>query len=241
MNKQKLVRFINKYHLNGIADSVVLKSSSTEELLSTRFVSSDKTLLGVIQMEKGNFEDANIGIYTTEQLLKLLSVLDEDINISITKSGDKSISMKLSDSLSSVNYMLSDPSIINEPPQLQTIPNFELSIDITSTVINKFISGKSALPDTTTFTVVTDNDATQLVIGYSTVNTNRVTIPVTTSEFYSLERTSFNAEYFSNILVANKECESAYLQVSSEGLAKISFKIDHYTATYWLVATTEAD
>ena len=241
MNKQKLVRFINKYHLNGIADSVVLKSSSTEELLSTRFVSSDKTLLGVIQMDKGNFEDASIGIYTTEQLLKLLSVLDEDINISITKSNDKAISMKLSDSMSSVNYMLSDPSIIDEPPQLRTTPTFELSIDITPTVISKFISGKSALPDTTTFTVITSNGVTQLVIGYSTVNTNRVTIPVTTSEFYSLDRTSFNAEYFSNILVANKECQSATLQVSSEGLAKINFKIDEYTSTYWLVATSEVD
>jgi len=241
MNKQKLVRFINKYYLNGIADSVVLISNSTKELLSTRFVSSDKTLLGVIQMNKGNFEDANIGIYTTEQLLKLLSVLDEDINITITKSGDKAISMKLSDSMSSVNYMLSDPSIIDEPPQLQTIPNFELSIDITSTVISKFISGKAALPDTTTFTVITGNGVTQLVIGYSTVNTNRVTIPVTTSEFYSLDRTSFNAEYFSNILIANKECQSATLQVSSEGLAKINFKIDEYTSTYWLVATSEVD
>ena len=241
MNKQRLVRFINKYYLNGIADSVVLRSESNEQKLGTRFVSSDKTLLGTIIMDKWNFEDANIGIYTTEQLLKLLSVLDEDIDVSVTKAGDKTISMKISDSASSVNYMLSDPSIINEPPQLQTIPNFELSIDITSTVINKFISGKSALPDTTTFTVVTDNDATQLVIGYSTVNTNRVTIPVTTSEFYPLERTSFNAEYFSNILVANKECESATLQVSSEGLAKINFKIDDYTSTYWLVATSEVD
>jgi hypothetical protein len=241
MNKQKLVRFINKYYLNGIADSVVLKSNSTKELLSTRFVSGDKTLLGVIQMNKGNFEDANIGIYTTEQLLKLLSVLDEDINISITKSGDKSISMKLSDSMSSINYMLSDPSIIDEPPQLRTIPTYELNIDITSTVISKFISGKSALPDTPTFTVVTSNGVTQLVIGYSTVNTNRVTIPVTTSEFYSLDKVSFNAEYFSNILIANKECESATLQVSSEGLAKIDFKIDEYTSTYWLVATSEVD
>ena len=192
-------------------------------------------------MDKGNFEDASIGIYTTEQLLKLLSVLDEDINISITKSNDKAISMKLSDSMSSVNYMLSDPSIIDEPPQLRTTPTFELSIDITPTVISKFISGKSALPDTTTFTVITSNGVTQLVIGYSTVNTNRVTIPVTTSEFYSLDRTSFNAEYFSNILVANKECQSATLQVSSEGLAKINFKIDEYTSTYWLVATSEVD
>ena len=241
MNKQKLVRFINKYYLNGISDSVVLKSSSTEELLSTRFVSSDKTLLGVIQMDKGNFEDANIGIYTTEQLLKLLSVLDEDINISITKSGDKSISMKLSDSMSSINYMLSDPSIINEPPQLQNIPNFELSINMTSSVINKFISGKSALQDSTTFTVITDEISTKLVIGYSTVNTNRVTIPVLTTEFSQIDNVSFNAEYFSSILVANKECESAVLQVSSQGLAKIIFKIDDYTATYWLVATSDID
>ena len=95
MNKQKLVRFINKYYLNGIADSVVLKSNSSEQKLVTKFVSSDKTLLGIIQMDRWNFEDANIGVYTTEQLLKLLSVLDEDINVSITKSGDKTISMKI--------------------------------------------------------------------------------------------------------------------------------------------------
>ena len=241
MNKQKLVRFINKYYLNGIADSVVLKSNSSEQKLVTRFVSSDKTLLGIIQMDRWNFEDATIGVYTTEQLLKLLSVLDEDINVTITKSGDKTISMKISDSLSSVNYMLSDPSIINEPPQLQNIPNFELSVNVTPSVISKFISGKSALQDTTTFTVVTDETSTKLVIGYSTVNTNRVTIPVITSEFSQIDKVSFNAEYFSNILVANKECESAFLQISSEGLAKINFKVDDYKSTYWLVATSEAD
>ena len=241
MNKQKLVRFINKYYLNGIADSVVLKSNSNEQKLYTRFVSNDKTLLGVIQMDSWNFEDANIGVYTTEQLLKLLSVLDEDITVTLTKSEDKAISLKISDLLSSVNYMLSDPSIINEPAQLQNIPIFELSINVTPTVINKFIVGKSALQETTTFTVITDEIHTKLVIGYSTVNTNRVTIPVTTSDFTSIDNVSFNAEYFSQILLANKECESAILQVSSQGLARIDFKIDNYVATYWLVATSEVD
>ena len=241
MNKQKLVRFINKYYLNGIADSVVLKSNSNEQKLFTKFVSSDKTLLGVIQMDSWNFEDANIGVYTTEQLLKLLSVLDEDITVSLTKSEDKAISLKISDLLSSVNYMLSDTSIINEPPQLQNIPNFELSINVTPTIINKFISGKSALPDTTTFTVITNETSTKLVIGYSSVNTNRVTIPVITSDFTSIDNVSFNAEYFSQILLANKECESAILQVSSQGLIKIDFKIDNYVATYWLVAASGVD
>ena len=137
--------------------------------------------------------------------------------------------------------MLSDPSIINEPPQLQNIPNFELSINVTPSVINKFISGKSALQDTSTFTVITDETSTKLVIGYSSVNTNRVTIPVITSEFSQIDKVSFNAEYFSQILLANKECESAFLQISSEGLAKINFKIDDYKSTYWLVATSEVD
>ena len=72
MNKQKLVRFINKYYLNGIADSVVLKSNSNEQKLYTRFVSSDKTLLGVIQMDSWNFEDASgMGLGPTNKLLEL--------------------------------------------------------------------------------------------------------------------------------------------------------------------------
>ena len=241
MNKQRLVRFINKYYLNGLAQSVILNSNSEQQKLTTKFVSSDKTLLGLVEMDKCDFEDATIGIYTTEQLLKLLSVLDEDINVSVTKANDKAFSIKITDSTSSVNYMLSDPSIINDPPQLQNIPEFELKIDVTPNLINKFIAGKSALAEVTTFTVVTNETKTNLIIGYSSVNTNRVNIPVQTSKFSPIEKVSFNADYFSNVLLANKECESATLEVSSEGLAKISFKVDDFSTTYWLVATTEVD
>ena len=241
MNKQRLVRFINKYYLNGLAQSVILNSNSEQQKLTTKFVSSDKTLLGLVEMDKWDFEDATIGIYTTEQLLKLLSVLDEDINVSVTKSNYKAFSIKITDSTSSVNYMLSDPSIINDPPQLQNIPEFELKIDVTPNLINKFIAGKSALAEVTTFTVVTNETKTNLIIGYSSVNTNRVNIPVQTSKFSPIEKVSFNADYFSNVLLANKECESATLEVSSEGLAKISFKVDDFSTTYWLVATTEVD
>ena len=73
------------------------------------------------------------------------------------------------------------------------------------------------------------------------MNTNRVTIPVTTSTFENIDNISFNANLFKEVLIANKDCESATLQVSSEGLAKISFKIDDFTSTYWLVAASEVD
>ena len=113
MNKQELVRFINKYYLNGVVNSVVLNSKSDTQVLSTRFISGDKTLLGDLTVDKWDFEDSDVGIYNTEQLLKLLSVMDNDIELSLSKSGNKSLALKVSDSTSSINYMLSDTSIIN--------------------------------------------------------------------------------------------------------------------------------
>ena len=113
INKQQLARFINKYYLNGTVESVVFNSDTRNQQLGTRFVSSDKSLLGEVKMDDWQYEDADIGVYDTEQLLRLLSVLDDKIEFSINKAGDKSISVKLSDALSSVNYILSDTSIIN--------------------------------------------------------------------------------------------------------------------------------
>ena len=239
MNKQKLVRFINKYYLNGTVNSVILNSKSSK--LAARFISGDKTLLGELEMDKWQFEDSEVGIYSTEQLLKLLSVLDEDINVTINKAGDKSIALKVSDASSSVNYMLSDISIISKPPQLKSVPNFELKIDVTPNFMNKFISGKSALAETDNFTVITDGSETKLVIGYASINTNRVIIPVTTTESSNIDNVSFNANIFKEVLTANKECESATLEVSSEGLSKITFRVDDFSVTYWLVASKNDD
>ena len=97
MNKKRLNRFISKYYLNGTVNSVVLNSKSNSQQLSTRFISGDKSLLGELVMDKWSFEDSDIGIYNTEQLVKLMSVVDEDINLSLTKSGEKSITYFQSD------------------------------------------------------------------------------------------------------------------------------------------------
>ena len=239
MNKQKLVRFINKYYLNGTVNSVILNSNSNK--LSARFISGDKTLLGELQMDKWPFEDAEVGVYSTDQFIKLLGVLHEDVNVSINKAGDKSISLKVTDSTSAVNYMLSDTSIISKPSPMKRIPNFELKIDMTPQVMNKFISGKGALSETDNFTVITDGTNTKLVIGYSSINTNRVTIPVTTSESSNIDNITFNANIFKEVLSANKECESATLEVSSEGLSKIVFNVDDYSVTYYLVSVQDVD
>ena len=237
MNKNNLVRFINKYNLNGNVNSVVLNSK--DNTLSTRFITGDKSLLGELSLSKWKFEDADLGIYDTLQFSKLLDVLSDDITMKLNSSGDKAISLVVSDTDAKVNYMLSDLSVINQPPALKQLPEFQVKIKVNTKFITKFISGKGALPETDTFTVITDDDNVKIVIGYSAINTNRVILPVETETFEDINKVSFNANLFKEVLSANKECESATLEVSQEGLSRINFKVDEYDVTYYLVAVQD--
>ncbi len=239
MDKYKLTRFIDKYHLGGNVNAVVINSKG--DTLSTRFITGDKALLGELEMNSWNFQDSELGVYDTEQLSRLLGVLDDDVSLNLTQSGDKAIALEISDQYSKVNFMLSDKSVINQPPPLKGIPEFQVSIKVDSNFIQRFIGGKSALPDTDTFTVITSDDEVKLVIGYSSINTNRVTIPVETETYEDIENVSFNANLFKDVLVANKECESATLEVSEKGLSRINFKVDQYDVTYYLVAVQDVD
>ena len=99
MKKESLSRFIEKYSLGGNINSVVLECGNGK--LNTRFITDDKSLLGELTLDKFGFEDCTIGIGSTDQLLKLLSVLGTDVKLSLTKvenEGDaKAISLALSD------------------------------------------------------------------------------------------------------------------------------------------------
>ena len=233
MDKSKLVKFINKYYLSGNVNSVAINSDGNG--LSTRFVSGDKSLLGEVKLKNYSITEADFGVYQTDALLKMLSVLDNDVSIDLVKAEDKAISLDAKDSGAKVRYMLSDLSVINTPPQLKQIPEFELLLNVDKTFVSKFISGKGALPDTESFTIVS-GDKPEVVIGYSSIATNRVAVPVENQTDNTIDNISFNANLFKDVLEANKECEAAVLEVSSEGLARITFNVSDYESTYYLVA-----
>ena len=240
MQKTKLNKFIQKYNLGGNVNSVKWKSTSNK--LSTSFVTPDKSLLGTVAVDGVTFEDADLGVYQTDQLQKLLGVMDDDINLSLTKAGDKAVSLNVKNKSVSVNYVLSDLSVIPDPPALKRLPDFQTKIKLDSSFIETFIKGKSALSDVDMFTFVNDKDGNlNAVIGYSSTNTNRVTIPVETDTNGLTDAVTFNANLFKEMLVANKDCKSAVLEVSNEGLAKVNFNIDDYTSEYFIVAMQDVD
>jgi hypothetical protein len=240
MEKTKLNKFIQKYNLGGNVNSVKWTAGTNQ--LKTSFVTPDKSLLGTVVADNVKFEDADMGVYQTDQLQKLLNVLDNDVDLSLTRAGDRAVSLKVKNGSVSVDYVLSDLSVIPDPPALKRLPDFQTQVKLDSQFIDTFIKGKSALADVDMFTFVNDNDGNlSAVIGYSSTNTNRVTIPVETTTNGLKEPVTFNANLFKEMLVANKECKSAVLEVSNEGLAKVNFKIDDYDSTYYIVAMTDVD
>ena len=233
MDKSKLVKFINKYYLGGNVNSLAISSDGNG--LYTLFVSGDKSLLGEVKLNNYSITQADFGVYQTDALLKMLSVLDNDVSVDLVKAEEKAISLDAKDSGAKVRYMLSDLSVINTPPQLKQIPEFELLLNVDKTFVSKFISGKGALPDVESFTIVS-GDKPEVVIGYSSIATNRIAVPVENQTDNTIDNISFNANLFKDVLEANKECESAVLEVSSEGLARITFNVNDYESTYYLVA-----
>ena len=239
MQKSKLDRFIQKYNLGGNVNSVKWKSSG--DTLTTSFVTPDKSLLGNVKVEKFPFEDAELGVYQTDQLKSLIGVLGDDVSLDVSRAGDKAYSLKVKNGPVSVDYVLSDLSVIADPPALKRLPEFGTQIKLDNSFINTFIKGKGALSDVDTFTIVNGTNGIEVVIGYSSTNTNRVNIPVETTTNDLTDPITFNANLFKEVLVANRECTSAVLEVSNEGLARVNFKVDDYDSTYYVVAMQDVD
>ena len=235
MEKQSLNRFVSKYNLAGLVESV--KWESKEGSLTTSFISDDKSVLGSVSMKDFDSTDATFGVYDTTKLTKMLSVLGDDIEFSINDIDGKSVSLKFKDGSTSVNYMLADLSVIPNVPDLKQLPDFDTEIKLDSNFISKFIKAKGALADENNFTFTcTGENNGQIILGYSNINTNRIKIDVDcTCKKDKVDPISFSANFLKEILVANKEATDATLKISSQGLAHISFEVDEYESNYYLV------
>ena len=239
MQKSKLDKFIQKYNLGGNVNSVKWKSNG--DSLSTSFVTPDKSLLGNVKVDNFQFEDAELGVYQTDQLKSLIGVLGDDISLELSKSGDRAVSLNVKNGSVSIDYVLSDLSVIADPPSMKRLPDFGTRIKLDTNFINSFIKGKSALSDIDSFAIINGKNGCEVIIGYANTNTNRVNIPVDCDECDITNPIIFNANLFKEVLVANRECTSAVLEVSNEGLARVNFRVDDYDSEYYVVALQDVD
>jgi hypothetical protein len=203
---------------------------SDDSNLSVRMISDDKTLLGDVTVVEGDFPNGEFGIYTTSQLKGLLSVLDEAISVE-----EVTGAVKFSDKGTKVQYMLAAPSVIPAVPDLKALPPFDVEVTLNDDFINKFIKSKGALSDADTFTFTSKAGKSEIILGYSSINSNRISIDVAINSTEDIEPIAFSAKYLKAILMANKGSKTSSLKISSKGLSHVSFTDGDYTSNYYLV------
>ena len=228
MEKVKFDGFINRYNLGGEVESVMVKSEGSD--LSVRMISDDKTLLGDVSVTGTDFPNGEFGIYTTSQLRGLLSVLDNTIDVE-----EVTGALKFSDKGTKMQYMLAAPSVIPAVPDLKALPPFNVEITLNDEFVNKFIKSKGALADADTFTFTCKDNKGEIILGYSSINSNRISISVDCTCEGDVEPIAFSAKYLKAILLANKGSNASSLKISSQGLAHLNFVEGDYTSNYYLV------
>jgi len=245
MKKSLLETFIQKYALGGVINSVNL--DSTDGVLSVSGTTQDMQAMAFVKSDKLSLPTGNYSIYDTSQLRSLLGVFgqSDDINVNIETSQDVPIALQIDDHPfnTKVKFVLSDPQVIPDAPTITTLPDFNLTIPFDEEFMSRFVKATSALSEVDTFTIIsgtqqadghTSNADTTLVIGYTDMNTTRISLGV--ESIGSLEKKlTFSAKYLKDIFLANKDAKTGNIEVSNGGLLSIKFDDGGFVSEYYLV------
>ena len=232
MKKSELLNFVGRYHLAGATTSV--KWVAKNGKLETEFITDDQNVIGNVKTDL-DLGDHELGVYATPQLVKMLSAVGDDVDVTVNGVDKTAVSMKIKDKDVNMTFMLADLSVIRQVPDLKNTPDWNITIELTNDFINKFIKAKNALPESENFGITCSSGQVDMIINYSTINTNRIKFSINSEDSSDIPVTCFSSTLFKEILQANKNFESAELNVSSAGLARVVFKLAKGEATYYLV------
>lgn len=238
MNKEKLLTFIEKYNLGGSVESVKIVSDGST--LKTSFVAEDKTLAGNVTFNDANLEKCELSVFDTSKLKNFLKVLQSEIAITLNKDVDDRLTgLVLADDNTSIDFILSEASVIPKAPGVKAPKDFDVEIPLDANFIDLFVKAKGALPDVDSFTLLMNKkgDKLELVIGFANINSNRIKVDIKPSAGKDklTAPISFNANYFKEILLKNSEATHAVFKVAAVGISTISFVTTDFEANYFLI------
>jgi hypothetical protein len=238
MNKQTLTSAVDKYYLNGTVEAV--KWVVKDKVATIDFITPMKNLVGKVISPNFDLEDSEVGIYNTSQFYKLVKIMNDTVVLKLNKSERGTpLELTLADNQYDLNYYLSDLNLIETVPSINEPADYDAELDIDSDFINKFTSAKKALGDVKQFTAKCEvNDGTMdllIIIGEGNGYANKIKFKTKCEALFGLDEIPFPADVMMEVLKANEDATEGKLQISQEGLMKISFKEDGIESTYYLV------
>ena len=233
MKKSDLLNYVGRYHLAGATTSVkwVAKNGGIE----TEFITDDQNVIGRVKADNLDFGTNELGVYATPQLVKMLSAVGDDLNVKVNDVDGTAVSVGVNDKDVDMTFMLADLSVIRQVPDLKNTPDWNATINLDATFINKFIKAKNALPESENFGIKCSSGKVEVIMNYSSINTNRIKFDQDVDGAIDMGVICFSSSLLKEILQANKGFESGKLSVSEAGLAEVSFELKNGEATYYLV------
>lgn len=238
MKKLYLLDIIEKYHLGGLVERV--KVQINNKTLSIKFIAANKNLIGTLNAPGISIEDCEFGVYDTTQLIKLISIMGQDIEVKVEQNNKIANKLFVADTEYNLEYVLANTMLIPNVPNAEE-PQYDLEANIDREFVDKFVKAKKAL-DTEVFTVIPSLgplETTVISFNLGEVNghNNKISfhIPATKASIL-VNPIKFPLVEFNEILLANKNLKSGNLQISEQGLLKATFKNEeNIDITYLLV------
>jgi len=242
MNKQTLTSVVDKYYLNGTVESVkwVIKDKS----ITVDFITPMKNLVGKVISPNFDLEDSEIGIYNTSQFYKLVKIMNDTVVLKLNKSERGTpLELTLADNQYDLNYYLSDLNLIETVPTINEPADYDAELDIDNDFISKFTNAKKALGDVKQFTAKSEvNDGIMellITIGEGNGYANKIKFKTPCESMFGLTEIPFPADVMMEVLKANEDATNGKIQISQEGLMKISFTEDGIDSIYYLVRLSD--
>jgi hypothetical protein len=225
--------------LNGTVESV--KWVIKDKTITIDFITPMKNLVGKVISPNFDLEDSEIGIYNTSQFYKLVKIMNDTVVLKLNKSERGTpLELTIADNQYDLNYYLSDLNLIETVPAINEPETYDADLNIDANFISAFANAKKALGDIKQFTVKTEYDNENgtgllITIGEGNGYSNKIKFKTPCESLFGLSEMPFPADVMNEVLRANEEATEGKIQISQEGLMKLTFKEDSIESTYYLV------
>ena len=249
MKKDKLLNFIQKYHLGGLVDSAMWKVTDKEVIVHALGI--DNVVRSVVTCTDFDLPNSELIVVNTDSLVSLLGAVDDEFSITIDYYKNNPSSLKIEDSAVDVNFILGHPSLVSAADTMYNrihaetkapiktqglVPDVKFELD--KETMNRFVKAKNALGKICTrFAVLTDDNKVDIILNYDTNNTTRIQLSLegeVSSQLF--DPVFFNVDIVTQIFNSNKNFVTATLEVSSKGLLILNFTGEDWNAIYLVPA-----
>jgi hypothetical protein len=239
MKKNRIERFIKKYHLNGLIKQAIWVID--DGTLQVKAITESKKLFcGVTWKNFYGFEDTEIGVPdTTELLCYLGAIFSADVSMDFVKDASNNVTtLTFSGPGIQAQLVTSAPVNLDQSPIMKNVqaPNAAIILDDQfKKWFSKAYSASGTDNSLLAFVMSKRTGKLEVVLGHkeNSVSDRCCFYPTTLENMGVLkDRPNFSARYLKNVLKANPEFKDPILKVSDEGLASITFLEDDLDSQY---------